>query len=137
MLKIVNSEIEIIFSPLEKKINTPEHGYYSQWLECYIEFKSKGISLAGEWGCFVGDLDEFKSKLLDLKNDKLDSEVIFSPQEGMVALSIAKSEERNVYPLHFRIFAEIRSDIFVQGETSLGHLNIDELLSGLNSLINF
>lgn len=137
MLQIVNSEIEIIVSPLEKKINTPEQNHYSHWLDCYLEFKCKGISLAGTWGCFVGELEQFKSTLLDLKNDKLESAIIFSPQEGMFSLTITKSKERNIYALHFKIFPELRSDIFVQGETSLGQLNIDELLSGLNNLINF
>lgn len=137
MLKIINSDIELEIIPIEKVINTPEPSFYHEWMNMYVEFKSKGITYQANWGCYSSELNELKQSLLALKNNTSHSEIKFSPNEGMITLFFHKHKNGSTYYLKYKFYTEVRSSTFIEGETTLGELNIDELLIGLNWLTQF
>lgn len=137
MLKIINSDIELEITPIEKMINTPEPGFYHEWLNMYVEFKSKGIQATTSWDCYIGELEDFQSKLIALqREDNITKEVIFSPMEGMITLIIGKvTEPCEAYYLKLKISTETHSSIFVECTTGLDQTYIHEIIQGVRELI--
>ncbi|EHG7887964.1 hypothetical protein [Citrobacter sp.] len=138
MLQIINNEVSLTITPYEKMINTPEPGFYHEYLNLYVEFKSKGISLDTKWDCFVGELEEFHTQLMELRDNDINKDITFSPMEGMITLTVGKNMQPNEsYYLKFNLSTEVRSEIFVEGIIGMDQTYIHEIIHGVRQLINF
>lgn len=138
MLKIVNSEINLEVTPFEKITNTTETGFYHEWLKMYVEFQAKGINLTTTWECYIGELEEFYSQLIALKDSSLAKQVIFSPMEGMITMIISKNiGPEESYSFKFKIATSVRSDFFVEGIIGLDQTYIHGIIEGVHNLIHY
>ncbi|WP_330984155.1 MULTISPECIES: hypothetical protein [Enterobacterales] len=138
MLQIIHNEITLAITPYEKLINTPEKGFYHEWLNSYVEFSSRGISLNTKWDCYVGELEEFHAQLIKLRDNNIEDEIIFSPMDGMITLAVGKNiqpDER--YYLKFKLSTEVHSDIYVEGTIGMDQTYIHEFIQGVYQLIRY
>lgn len=138
MLQIIHHEVNLVITPYERLINTPEAGFYHEYLNLYVEFKSKGINLETKWDCYLGELEEFHAQLIELRDNDIEKEIIFSPMEGMIALTVGKNmQPYESYYLKFKLSTEIRSEIFVEGIIGMDQTYIHEIIHGVHQLITF
>lgn len=138
MLQIIHPAITLEITPYEKQTNTPEEGFYHQWLNMYVEFTSKGINLSTTWDCYIGELEDFHAQLIELRDNANEKEITFSPMEGMMTLIVGKNTHRHEsYYLKFKLSTEVRSEIFVEGIVGLDQTYIHGIVQGVHALINF
>ncbi|MBL5886210.1 WapI family immunity protein [Lelliottia aquatilis] len=138
MLQIIHNEVTLAITPYEKLTNTSEKGFYHEYLNMYVEFKSKGISLDTIWDCYIGELEEFHTQLIELRDNIVEKEITFSPMEGMISLTVGKNiQSHESYYLKFKLSTEVRSDIFVEGIIGMDQTYIHEIIHGVRQLINF
>lgn len=138
MLQIIHDEITLVITPYEKLINTPENGFYHEWLKLYVEFSSSGITLNTKWDCYVGELEDFHAQLIKLRDNEIENEILFSPMEGMIALAVGKNiQPVERYYLKFKLSTEVHSDIFVEGIIGMDQTYIHEIIQGVDRLIRF
>ena len=138
MLHIIHHEVNLVITPYERLINTPEAGFYHEYLNLYVEFKSKGISLETKWDCYVGELEEFYTELIELRDNNIEKEITFSPMEGMIILTVGKNmHAHESYYLKFKLSTEVRSEVFVEGIIGMDQTYIHEIINGVRQLINF
>lgn len=138
MWQIIHDEITLVITPYEKLTNTAEKGFYHEWLNLYVEFSSKGINLSTKWDCYVGELEDFHTQLIDLRDNNIRKETLFSPMEGMITLIVGKNIQPDEhYYLKFKLSTEVHSDIFVEGIIGMDQTYIHEIIQGVYQLIRF
>lgn len=138
VLQIINNEVSLTITPYEKLINTSEPGFYHEYLNLYVEFKSKGINLDTKWNCFIGELEEFHTRLVELRDNNSNQEITFSPMEGMITLIVGKNMQPNEsYYLKFKLSTEVRAEVFVEGIIGMDQTYIHEIVHGVRQIINF
>lgn len=137
MIHIQDNDTDFSICPIEKITNKgAENTYYDSWLDMYIEIKSKGLSFSAKWGCFVGGLIELHTQLLKLKTSDDESTYLFSPEEGMLKLIFGKNKFGTYYVM-FTIYTDIRSDVYVHGISSIDIPSMDNLINGVQQLIDY
>ncbi|HDT2171823.1 TPA: hypothetical protein QHO80_004735 [Escherichia coli] len=136
MLKIENSEIKFTISVNDAINNSDDFYYYSICFKLFIEFISKSIRYEAAWECYIGEIEEFKSSLVNLMNNMEYGEVIFSPRLETSKLVIEKIvKPYETYCFNFNLPTVVNSQISVQGMTILDQSYIPGIIMELEALL--
>lgn len=136
MLEIENAEIKIIVSVSDIINNSDDFLFYSKCFKLLINFVSESINYEATWECYTGEIEEFKSGLINLTRSEKCDEVVFSPMLETGKLVIEKIiKPYETYCFKFILPSTVNSQISVQGMTMLDQSYMPDIITRLEELL--
>ncbi|HAV1239612.1 TPA: hypothetical protein JGU28_004382 [Salmonella enterica] len=136
MLKIKNTEIEFILSVDSAEENSAEFPYYSTCFILSTTLLSKEINYSATWEVYNGEIEKFKSQLINLKDKKNNDKASLTLINENSSITIEKiTTPYETYLFKFRLSSSTNLNVYIQGESILDQSYISEIITGVSDLL--
>ena len=103
-----------------------------------MKFIAGSITFTKIWGCYHGEVENFKSNLLLLKKQPGGEKVIWTLMNELSILSLEKMTiPYEAYHFTFKFPASVNSDVYIGGQTILDQSYINCIINDINEALHY